>query len=104
MGFPLRPIATGIAKILGWKFSGLSWPQPYFDKGAQTPKHPFTVLQPEERDALRLKCGPKPRCKTSFSRSRANLRDNPYHGTDLGVQRDGARERPKTSGAQLGLA
>jgi hypothetical protein len=59
-GFPLRLFARGVAKILGWKFSGMSWPHPYFDKGAQRPKYPVTVLQPEERDALRSKCGPRP--------------------------------------------
>lgn len=60
LGFPFGLIVASVSKVLGWKFSGKSWPHPFFEKGEQAPKYPFIVLQPEARDALRSKCGPNP--------------------------------------------
>ena len=60
-GFPLGHIVHVLAKVLGWKFAGKSWPHPYFDKATRLPKFPVAILQQSEREALRAKCGPNPK-------------------------------------------
>jgi hypothetical protein len=59
-GFPLRALAQALTKVLGWKLTGKTWPHPYFDEVTRAPKYPVTVLQPQDREALRAKCGPNP--------------------------------------------
>jgi hypothetical protein len=46
--------------ILGWRVSGQTWPNPFFDRATRAPNHPLTTLSPAERDALRPLCGPRP--------------------------------------------
>jgi hypothetical protein len=49
-----------IAKVLGWRLGGRSWPHPFFRPNTREPMFPLTVLSPERREALRQKCGPHP--------------------------------------------
>ena len=56
--FPLGLIAHGLRLMLGWKLRGKAWPHPFFDRATQAPSHPVIILSPEEREALRAKCGP----------------------------------------------
>ena len=58
--FPPAHLVRILTKVLGWKFTGKTWPHPYFDQATRLPKYPVTVLQPPEREALRSKCGPNP--------------------------------------------
>jgi hypothetical protein len=46
--------------MLGWKFSGKTWPHPFFDRATRAPSRPLTTLSPDEREAPRAKCGPSP--------------------------------------------
>jgi len=46
-GFLVRTIGL----ILGWKVRGRAWPHPFFDRGADEPKFPVTVLTRAEREA-----------------------------------------------------
>lgn len=58
--FQLGLIAHVLRLMLGWKLRGKAWPHPFFDRATQAPSHPVTILSPEEREALRAKCGPSP--------------------------------------------
>jgi hypothetical protein len=58
-GMNLGLLARAIRSILGWKFSGRSWPHPFFDRVTRGPAFPVTVLSSAERDALRPLCGPR---------------------------------------------
>jgi hypothetical protein len=51
-------IGRMLRMLLGWKLSGKSWPNPFFDRATQAPSYPITTLSPDEREALRAKCGP----------------------------------------------
>jgi hypothetical protein len=59
-GIPFGMIAHVAPLLLGWKFSGRAWPHPFFDKATRSPRYPVTTITPEEREALRSKCGPSP--------------------------------------------
>jgi hypothetical protein len=59
-GVNVRMLVSAIAKILGWKLRGKSWPHPFFDRSTRAPAYPVTVISREERDALRRLCGPRP--------------------------------------------
>lgn len=59
-GIPFGIIAHAAPLLLGWKFSGRAWPHPFFDKATRSPRYPVTTITPEEREALRSKCGPSP--------------------------------------------
>lgn len=56
--FPLGFILSAVRRILGWKLGGKAWPHPFFDRATRAPAFPVTTLPPEEREALRAKCGP----------------------------------------------
>ena len=56
----LRLLARAIRMVLGWKLGGKTWPHPFFDRATRAPRYPVTVLSPDERDALRPLCGPRP--------------------------------------------
>jgi hypothetical protein len=49
-----------IAKVVGWRLRGQSWPHPFYRQKDPAPIHPVTVLSPERREALRRYCGPNP--------------------------------------------
>jgi hypothetical protein len=55
---PLGLILHAVWRVLGWKLGGKTWPHPFFERASRAPLHPVTTLRPEERDALRPKCGP----------------------------------------------
>lgn len=59
-GIGLGLMMRSIAKVLGWRLRGKTWPHPYFDHSTRQPVYPVTVLTPEQRQALRSKCGPRP--------------------------------------------
>jgi hypothetical protein len=53
-------LGRAIGKVVGWKVRGKTWPHPFFDRETRAPRYPVTVLSPDEREALRPRCGPKP--------------------------------------------
>jgi len=53
-------LLRAIAKMLGWRFGGRSWPHPFFSRETGAPLYAVTVLSKEQRDALRPLCGPRP--------------------------------------------
>lgn len=59
-GIRLPIMLRSIAKVLGWRLTGKTWPHPFFDRGSGKPIYSVTVLSPEQREALRPLCGPKP--------------------------------------------
>ena len=59
-GLNLPLMLRAIAKVLGWRLTGRSWPHPFFRPNTREPIFPLTVLSPERREALRQKCGPHP--------------------------------------------
>jgi hypothetical protein len=58
-GFNLSVILGAVAKVLGWRLRGKTWPHPFFEKGKSEPVYPVTVLSQDEREALRPLCGPR---------------------------------------------
>lgn len=56
----LRLIGRALRKVVGWKLGGRTWPHPFFDRTTRAPIYPITLLSPDERDALRPLCGPRP--------------------------------------------
>jgi len=58
-GVPLRLMASTVARVLGWRLTGRTWPHPFFDRTGK-PLYPVTTLAPEERERLRPLCGPRP--------------------------------------------
>jgi hypothetical protein len=46
--------------MLRWRFTGKTWPHPFFERETRGPSRPLTTLSPDERDALRKLCGPRP--------------------------------------------
>ena len=56
--FPI--MLRSIAKVLGWRLTGKTWPHPFFDRVSGKPIYPVTALSHEQREALRALCGPKP--------------------------------------------
>ena len=59
-GFKLSLILGVIAKVLGWRVTGRTWPHPFFARETKAPIYPVTVISKERRDALRPLCGPRP--------------------------------------------
>ena len=59
-GLNLPLMLRAIAKLLGWRLGGRSWPHPFFRPNTREPIFPLTVLSPERHEALRQKCGPHP--------------------------------------------
>jgi hypothetical protein len=59
-GLNLRLLARAVRMVLGWKLGGKAWPHPFFDRATRAPRYPVTVLSPDEREALRPLCGPRP--------------------------------------------
>jgi hypothetical protein len=56
----LRLMARTIPLVVGWRLGGRTWPHPFFDRATRAPLYPLTTLSPEEREALRALCGPRP--------------------------------------------
>jgi hypothetical protein len=52
--------ARAIRMVLGWRLGGRAWPNPFFDRTTRAPSRPLTTLSPDEREALRPLCGPRP--------------------------------------------
>ena len=59
-GLNLPLLLRAIAKVLGWRLRGRTWPHPFFRPNVREPIYPVTVLSPERREALRQHCGPHP--------------------------------------------
>ena len=59
-GIGLRLMARALPRVLGWRLGGRAWPHPFFDRATRAPLYPMTTLSPEERQALRPLCGPRP--------------------------------------------
>ena len=53
-------LIRALAKVLGWRLRGKTWPHPFFARETGEPIHPLTVISREEREALRKLCGPRP--------------------------------------------
>jgi hypothetical protein len=49
-----------IAKVIGWRLRGRTWPHPFFRSKTLEAIYPVTVLSTEQREALRAFCGPRP--------------------------------------------
>lgn len=48
-----------VGRLGAWKLGGKAFPHPFFEKGAPEPRFPVVVLTPAQRDALRVKTGPR---------------------------------------------
>jgi hypothetical protein len=59
-GINLSLLVRAIARVLGWRLRGRTWPHPFFKRDAREPIYPATVLSHEAREALRRFCGPSP--------------------------------------------
>jgi hypothetical protein len=55
-----RIFARAIRMVLGWRLRGQAWPHPFFQRATGAPIFPLTTLSHQEREALRLLCGPSP--------------------------------------------
>ena len=55
--------ARVICKVLGWRMRGQAWPHPFFQRETRSPDYSLTTLSENEREALRLFCGPRPSLK-----------------------------------------
>lgn len=56
IGFSL--MVRSIAKVVGWRLRGKSWPHPFFERATGSPIYPITVVSTARRGELRLLCGP----------------------------------------------
>lgn len=63
-GINLTVLLRAITKVLGWRLRGRAWPHPFFQAKTREPIYPIKVLSPEQREALRPLCGPKPAMRT----------------------------------------
>ena len=59
-GIGLWIMIRSVGKVLRWRLAGKTWPHPFFDRASRKPMYPVTSLSPEQRQALRPLCGPKP--------------------------------------------
>ena len=59
-GIRLPIMLRSIAKVLGWRLAGKTWPHPFFDRATGKPRFPVTSLTSNQREALRPLCGPRP--------------------------------------------
>jgi hypothetical protein len=59
-GIGLWIMIRSVGKLLRWRLAGKTWPHPFFDRASRKPMYPVTSLSPEQRQALRPLCGPKP--------------------------------------------
>ncbi|MEJ1934546.1 DUF6151 family protein [Nostoc sp. NIES-2111] len=64
-GMPFGLMARAILKVLSWRMTGRAWPHPFFDRSTGKPNFPVTVVAPEDREQLRLLCGPRPMSQVS---------------------------------------
>jgi hypothetical protein len=55
-----RLMARAVGMVLWWRLSGRTWPHPFFDHTTRQPRYPLRTLSRDEREALRLLCGPTP--------------------------------------------
>jgi hypothetical protein len=53
-------LVRSLAKVIGWRLTGRAWPHPFFDRSTRKPIYPVTALSPDQREALRPLCGPRP--------------------------------------------
>jgi len=63
-------VARVMRMVLGWRMGGQTWPHPLFDRAGRAPNFPVTTLSPQERKALRPRCGPNPSALSTDSRAR----------------------------------
>jgi hypothetical protein len=59
-----------VAKVLGWRLRGRTWPHPFFKRDTSGPIYPLTVLSHERREALRCFCGPHPTAQSTAQATR----------------------------------
>jgi hypothetical protein len=59
-GLNLSLLLRAIGRIIGWRLSGRSWPNPFFSRETREPLYAVTVISKERREALRALCGPHP--------------------------------------------
>ena len=59
-GFNFGLLFRAIAKVLGWRISGQTWPHPFFRPKTPEPIYPVTVLSKEQREALRAHSALRP--------------------------------------------
>ncbi len=52
-GFPVGFLIAAVARVLGWRFGGRTWPHPLFDRTTHAPIYPVAVLPAEQRAKLR---------------------------------------------------
>lgn len=57
-------IARVIAMVLGWRLRGRTWPHPFFDRVTRGSRYPITTISREQREALRVLCGPAPSARS----------------------------------------
>ena len=48
-----------VRRLLGWWLGRRTWPHPFFSRETGAPLYEVTVLPPQQREALRTKCGPR---------------------------------------------
>lgn len=53
-------VSQAVRRLLGWWLGRRTWPHPFFSRETGAPLYAVTVLSPEQREALRAKCGPRP--------------------------------------------
>jgi hypothetical protein len=70
-GFNPRVYARAIRMVLGWRMRGQTWPHPFFDRATRAPSYPLATLSQQEREALRLLCGPRPSVPSDSSPRRS---------------------------------
>jgi len=59
-GLNLSLLFRAIARVMGWRLGGKTWPHPFFARDTRVPLYPLTVLSHDRREALRRFCGPHP--------------------------------------------
>lgn len=59
-GVNLPVLLRAVARVLGWRLRGKTWPHPFFRREASEPVYPVTIVSAERREALRAYCGPNP--------------------------------------------
>jgi hypothetical protein len=57
----LRLLGRSLRLMSGWWLGGRAWPHPFFERATGAPLHPLEILTTAEREALRPRCGPRPR-------------------------------------------
>ena len=52
-GIPLPLMLRSIARVLGWRLAGRTWPHPFFDRSTMKPIFPVATLSATQREDLR---------------------------------------------------